>query len=107
MALNKKVTFVHKNYQVAYSIILIIFIPAAIIANTFIFTRGFNKRTDSILHDKAISIGQVINASILDDLNDTAAMQKQIESIAAFDEEISGLQILFRSWDDFIVIANL
>ena len=98
----------HKElYQVIYSIVLILVIPAAIIVNTILFTSAIRARIDQVLYDKTIAIGETINASILDVLNNTEYLQPRIELITAFNNDIDSLTILVRSEDAFRVKASL
>lgn len=107
MPAKEKLQFIKKNYQIVYSIILIVFIPLAIIANTVIFTRSFQRAIDQDLQGKAISIGDVINVGLIDYLDKPGELQNKIESIAAFNNEVVAADILVPSGEDFKVLASL
>lgn len=96
-----------KNSQIIYSIALIIFIPLAIIANTLFFTKHFKANIDQELYNKAISIGEVINATVLDDINNQEGLQNKINRIAEFNEEIQSLDILIPDGEQFLILASL
>jgi signal transduction histidine kinase len=107
MPAKEKLQFIKKNYQIVYSIILIVFIPLAIIANTVIFTRSFQRAIDKDLQGKAISIGDVINVGLIDYLDKPGELQNKIESIAMFNSEVVAADVLVPSGEDFKVEASL
>jgi len=102
-----KINFLKKNYQIIYSIVLIIFIPLAIIANTVIFTRAYKTAIDQEMHNKAIGIINTINASILDILSKPEELQKRVGLISKFNSDIRSLDILEYKNDKFNTVASL
>lgn len=107
MPAKEKLQFIRKNYQIVYSIILIVFIPLAIIANTVIFTRSFQRAIDKDLQGKAVSIGDVINVGLIDYLDKPGELQSKIESIALFNKEVVAADVLMPSGEDFRVQASM
>lgn len=102
-----KLKFLKENYQVIYSIILIIFIPSAIIANTVIFAKDFKKVIDREMHAKAIDLINVINADMIEIVHQPEELQKRVNLIHKFNNNISSLDILGRKNEKFDVVASL
>lgn len=102
-----KINFIKKNYQIIYSLALIIFIPVAIIANTVLFTDFFKKNIDQAMYNKAISIGDVINADLLEFFSDQSKIQQKLELISKFNSEIKAIDVLIKEGDIFSVSASL
>jgi len=107
MPAKEKFQFIKKNYQIVYSIILIVFIPVAIILNTVIFTRSFQKAIDQDLQGKAISIGDVINVGLIGYLDKFGELQNKVEAISLFNDEIVAADLLAPAGEDFKVVASL
>lgn len=107
MKFKENLKIIGKNYQLVYSLALMILIPAAIIINTIIFTNSFKKSIDQELYNKTIALGQVINASSLDVLNRPQDLQTQVETISRFNDEIRSLDIMQKIGEDFEVMASL
>lgn len=97
---NKKIKFLKKNYQILYSLILIIFIPIVLLSNTAFSTIFFKNAIDQSLYDKSIAIGEIINAGMTDMLDSPDDMQARLEKIKKFNNEVSDLSILSRKSDD-------
>jgi signal transduction histidine kinase len=95
-----------KYHQIIYSIVLIIFIPAAIIANTIIFTDYFKKNIDQELYNKAIAIGNAFNVSLLDTMADRVEVQNRLNRLVEFNSEIKSIDIIAPKGDSFEVIAS-
>lgn len=104
---NEKIQFLKNNFQIIYSLALIIFIPVAIITNTVLFTNYFKKNIDQELYNKAISISHVVNVTLLDNFTDSRKMQAKIESIANFNDEIKAMDVIVPDKDAFKVGASL
>lgn len=107
MKFKENLKIIGKNYQLIYSLGLMILIPAAIIINTIIFTNSFKKSIDQELYNKTIALGQVINATSLNALDQPEALQTQVETISKFNDEIRSLDVLQKNGEDFKVIASL
>lgn len=107
MKFKENLKIIGKNYQLIYSLGLMILIPAAIIINTIIFTNSFKKSIDQELYNKTIALGQVINATSLSALDQPEALQAQVETISKFNDEIRSLDVLQKNGEDFKVIASL
>lgn len=95
------------KFQLIYSLALIVFIPAAIIINTVIFTNSFKGSVDQGLYNKTIALSEVINAGVQDQLGNPEELQKRIEEVNKFNSDVTSLDILSREQDNFKVIASL
>lgn len=109
MAVKEKLNFIKKNYQIVYSVVLIVFIPLAVIFNTVVYTQSFKRAIDQELYSKAIAIGDTINAGILEILYQPNNLQNRLEQIAKFNTEITSIDILEKdkNSDNFTVAASL
>lgn len=107
MKFKENLKIIGKNYQLIYSLGLMILIPTAIIINTIIFTNSFEKSIDQELYNKTIALGQVVNATSLEILDQPEALQARVETIAKFNDEIRSLDILQKNADVFQVVASL
>lgn len=102
---HKPFTFLKKNYQILYSLILIIFIPIVLLSNTAFSTLFFKNAIDQSLYDKSIAIGEVINAGMTDILDSPEEMQSRLEKVKKFNSEIFDLSILIPQSDEGFVYA--
>lgn len=107
MTARNKLSFVKKNYQIIYSIILIVFIPLAVIVNTVLFASAFKTTINQETYNKAITVGDTVNAGVSELLTKPDKIQEQIERIAYFNTEIRSLDVLERDGETFKVIASL
>ncbi len=98
--------FFKNNFQMIYSLSLIIFIPATVIVNTIILTDSFKKNIDKELYSKAILVGDAIGPALAEVFTDREALQKKVEAIAAANSEIGSLELLMKDDDDFITVAS-
>lgn len=101
-----KLQFVKENSQLAYGLVLIIIIPLAVIFNTIILTKIFQEMIDRELYNKAITVGEVINANIEKKLADPIALQENLDAMAKMNNEISVATILYNQGNNFKVIAS-
>lgn len=107
MKLGTELNLQANKFQLIYSLALIVFIPAAIIINTVIFTNSFKGSVDQGLYNKTIALSEVINAGVQDQLANPEELQKRIEEVNKFNTDITSLDILSREQDDFKVTASL
>lgn len=107
MAVKENLKFIKKNYQLIYSLALIIFIPLAIIVNTVLYTEFFKNAIDQELYNKAIAIGDTVNAGLLEVLYQPSNLQMRLENMAKFNSEITSLDILEKGEENFKIIASL
>lgn len=103
----KSSDFLKKNYQVLYSLLLIIFIPIVLLSNTAISTVIFKNAIDQGLYDKSIAIGEVINAGMTGMLDSPEEMQARLEKVKKFNSEISDLSILSPNGQEFKYVAAI
>jgi signal transduction histidine kinase len=98
---------IKRNLEVIYAVLLIIFIPAAIIANTWIFTNSFGSVINQELYSKGVAIGDTINAGLMPFLKQPESIQTQLEHVGRLNSEVVGLDVLQKENDEFKVIASL
>lgn len=96
-----------KYWQIIYAVLLIILIPVAIIANTVWVTASFKKNIDVQLQRQALGLAEVFNATLQNDLKDTARMQEALDHIARFNGDIRLADVLVREGEDFKIVASL
>jgi signal transduction histidine kinase len=107
MADRSKVKFLQDNKQVVYSIALMIFIPGIVILNTWIFSIFFKDTIDLSLQDKAIGIGETINAGLADKLNSPEAIQSFADNYKGMATSTKSLDVFYRKDAGFKLIASL
>jgi signal transduction histidine kinase len=105
MKLNLK--FLRDNSQVVYSIALIILIPGVVILNTWLFSTNFRETIDQSLQDKAVGIGESINAGVADKLNSPEEMQVFINNWETYNTDTKSLDIYYRDNDSFKLVATM
>lgn len=100
--------FFKKNFQVIYSIALIIFIPLAIVINTLVIRSTFEKNIEQESYRNITSIGEAINAGIWETIDSSDKAQEKLAEIAKFNTDIIAIDLLRREEDDkFIITASL
>lgn len=99
--------FLRDNKQVVYSIALMILIPGVIILNTWIFSTSFRKTIDQSLQDKAIGIGESVNAGLSNQLNSPEEMQTFIDNWKGYNSDTKSLDIFYRDNDTFKLVATM
>jgi signal transduction histidine kinase len=105
--LKQNVLQLKKYWQIIYAVLLILLIPLAIIANTVWITNSFKSNIDIQLQRQALSLAEVYNATMQDELDDVEAMQLSLERIANMNPDIKIADILVPDGEDFRVIASL
>lgn len=104
---NSPFQFIKKNFQIIYSVVLIIFIPAAIVFNTLIVRSTFENNIEQESYRSITSIGEAINAGLVDVIGDHEKLQTKIKSIANFNKDITSLDVLVKDGEKFVVAASL
>lgn len=99
--------FLKKNWQVIYSLLLMLLVPATIVLNTFFVVDRFRKTVDVELQRTALIIGKMINVTSMDLFDDTALLQERMEQIAEVIPEVRTMDILKKEGEDFRVAVSL
>lgn len=84
-----------------------ILIPGVIILNTWIFSTSFRKTIDQSLQDKAIGIGESVNAGLSNQLNSPEEMQTFIDNWKGYNSDTKSLDIFYRDNDTFKLVATM
>ena len=102
------IRFIRENPEVIFSLILLVFIPAAIFLNTYYTIGKFQKNINTIIHTKAILAENIINLTAKDLLASPDRLQTLVEKIVLENEEIKKFDILIRNENNegFRVIAS-
>jgi signal transduction histidine kinase len=90
----KAVTFIRENPSIIFSLILVVIIPVAFFANTYLITSDFNKNIDKITKSNAIFSENIIKLVVSQKLEDKESLQMAIEDITNEAERITELTIL-------------
>lgn len=104
---NSQIKFLRDNKQVFYSIALMIIVPGIIILNTWIFSNSFKNTIDLSLQDKAVGIGQSVNAGIANKLGSVEDMQLFIDDWGKYNEDTKSLDVFYREGDSFKLVASM
>lgn len=87
--------------------ILLILIPAALVANSVIFINNTQKVIDIELQRKANLANQIASDSVVTFLPSRDVLQQKVENLAKNNEEIKSLDVLVSEGDNFQIIASL
>lgn len=101
-----KPSFFKENFQFIYSLILIVFIPVAIIANTLWEIQNTQKNMDAELQRKASLAEKVFAGAVADSLTNNAALQTKIDQITKTTTEFKEITVLKPQDDGFLVVAS-
>lgn len=99
--------FLRDNKQVVYSIALMILIPGVLILNTWMFSTSFRKTIDQSLQDKAVGIGESVNAGLSNNLNSPEEMQLFINNWKGYNSDTKSLDVFYRENDTFKLVATM
>lgn len=99
--------FLKDNKQVFYSLLLMIVIPGVIILNTWIFADSFKSTIDLSLQDKAVGIGQSVNAGLSDKFSSVEQMQSFVDNWGRYNEDTESLDVFQRDGDQFKLVASM
>src|SRR6185369_9602869 len=102
------VSFVRENPRIIYSLVLLVFVPAAFFFNTYSLISGMEKDIDKITQRKAVLAEKIINVIVSEKMNDRAVLQDTVQKMTKDNEEIQSLSILWpeENFSRFRVIAS-
>jgi len=98
--------FIKNNSQFIYSLILIIFIPVAIVINTLTNIHSTQQNMDSELRKKAVLAESIFAAAAADSLDDDNAIQQKIDLIVKANSELVAITVMKPETDGFLVVAS-
>lgn len=99
--------FLRDNKQVVYSIALMILIPGVVILNTWMFSSSFRKTIDQSLQDKAVGIGESVNAGLSNKLSSPEEMQSFINNWKTYNSDTKSLDVFYHENEDFKLVATM
>jgi len=99
--------FLKDNNQVVYSIALMILIPGVVILNTWMFSTSFRETIDQSLQDKAIGIGESVNAGLSNKLNSPEEIQSFIDNWKGYNGDTKSLDVFYRDNETFKLVATM
>lgn len=102
-----KIKFLQDNKQVIYSVFLMIFVPLVIILNTYFSSNLFKETINQSLQEKAVAIGESINAAISDKLDSPEEMQEFIDYWKSYNTDTQSLEIFYKEEDGFKLVSSL
>ena len=83
-----------ENKEFFYAVALILLIPAAILANTYLFIQGLNKTFDIELTNKANLATRVLSSTIKNSVEDKNVLEDAVDLVVTNSPEVLGLTIL-------------
>jgi signal transduction histidine kinase len=95
-----------ENKEFVYAVVLILIIPAAFIANTFLFVRGLNDSFDTELTSKANLTTAVLASTLEESIENKAKLRAAIDEVTSNSPEIKGLTILSFEKGAPVVLAT-
>ncbi len=100
--------FIREYPRIIYSLILLVFVPAAFFFNTHSLISGMEQDIDRITQRKAVLAEKIINATVSEHLANRERLQATVDRIARESGEIRSLSILWPGDDPsrFQVIAS-
>lgn len=98
--------FLKNNSQFIYSLILIIFIPVAIVVNTLVNIQNTQKNMDSELRKKAVLAESIFAATVADSLALDSAIQQKIDQITKSNLELKEITVMKPETDGFRIVAS-
>ncbi|MEI8096566.1 MAG: HAMP domain-containing sensor histidine kinase [Candidatus Moraniibacteriota bacterium] len=101
-------SFIRENPRIIYSLVLLVFVPAAFFFNTYNIISGMEKDIDRITQRKAVLAEKIINTVLSEKMNDEMALQGVVNDITKDNNEILSLAILKPDNDPsrFRVVAS-
>ncbi len=101
-------TFIRENPRIIYSLVLLVFVPAAFFFNTYRLISGMERDIDRITQRKAVLAEKIINTVVAEHVHDRARLQNTINEITAENDEILSLAILWpeENFSQFRVVAT-
>lgn len=86
--------FIRENPRIIYSLVLLVFVPAAFFFNTYNIISGMEKDIDRITQRKAVLAEKIINTIVSEKIDDDKILQDTINTITKDNAEILSLAIL-------------
>ncbi len=102
----KKLSFL-KNYQLIFSLILIILIPSALLLHNYFVVKTIKKNMDTEFINKAALSVNILKNNISESLPDYNKVQDEIERTVRENPEIIALDFLVPVKDNFKIVASL
>ncbi|MBM2821186.1 MAG: two-component sensor histidine kinase [Candidatus Berkelbacteria bacterium] len=102
-----RTSFFKDNFQFIYSLILIVFIPVAIVVNTLWGIQNTQKNMDYELQRKATLAEEVFDGAVANSLENDATIQTIIDQIQKSGSEVKEITVLKPQQEEgFLVIAS-
>ncbi len=100
--------FVRENPRIIYSLVLLVFVPAAFFFNTYSLISGMEKDIDRITQRKAVLVEKIVNAVVAEKMSHQESLQQSVDSLVGDNPEIQSLAILWpeENGSRFRVIAS-
>lgn len=98
--------FIKDNSQIVYGLILMIFIPTAVIFNTLAVIKIFGQVIDREFYDKSLTIGQVISVGTVQVLDKPMELEERLKSITDNNSDIALAEVSVPDGDKFKIIAS-
>jgi len=102
----KKLSFL-RNYQLFFSLALIVFIPLALLLHNYFLVKTIKKNMDAEFINKAALSVNILKSSISEFWPDYAKIQDKIEEIVRENPEIIALDFLVPEKDNFKIVASI
>lgn len=101
-------TFIRENPRIIYSLVLLVFVPAAFFFNTYRLISGMERDIDRITQRKAVLAEKIINTVVTEHIQDRVRLQNTVDAITAGSDEILSLAILWpeENLSQFRVVAT-
>lgn len=96
--------FVRQNYQIFYSLALIVIIPLALLLHTYVMITDTQSNMDLELQSKALLVENIVGTIVADN-PDFTLLQEKIDRIINENNEIQSLIIAVPKEDGFKIIA--
>jgi len=96
---------IKKNYQILYSLFLIIFIPLALFLHTYFLVKQMRSNMDLELQNKAIMVENSLEVAIVDNFREDS-IQRKIDKLVEITPEIRALKIVIPQGEKFRIIAS-
>lgn len=105
--LKQNVHELKKYWQIIYAALLIFLVPLAIIANTTWVVRSFQGDIDVELKREVLSISEMFNAALMDDLENYDKLQLALERARELNPQLKFADILVPEGEEFRVVATI
>lgn len=100
--------FSDERFQIAYGLLLIIFIPTAMVLATVATIERYSQTIDITLQRQALLVGRVFGASVWQEGIMLSTLQSRVAAVGAANPDILGLDVLTPRDDGaFTVVASV